>query len=148
MERSGRFAGHLDRDRGRDAIVIGCELRRSSERELGKRLFDSPDVQVDPAGRTHSRLAKEETLVHPGIFAVLWRFELRSAAEIHTFGPHLDDAAVAYVDADSVIGADAINGLDLGSAVVLHLVICASRQNFSLYAGPLEGTPCDRNNRT
>ena len=26
MERSGRFAGHLDRDRGRDAIVIGLRV--------------------------------------------------------------------------------------------------------------------------
>ena len=107
-------------------------------------LLDSPYIQVDAAGRAHPGLAEEEALIHPGVLAVLRCLELRSAAEIHPFGTHLDDAAVAYVDADPVIGPDAVDGFDFGATIVLHLVIGASGKYLSLDVGALE---CSSGNR-
>ena len=111
-------------------------------------LLNSPNIQVDATCRAHPGLAEEEALIHPGVLAVLGRLELRSAAEIHPFGAHLDDAAVAYVDADPVIGPDAVNGFDLGAAIVLHLVIGASGKYFSLDVGALECSSCNRDDCT
>ena len=106
--------------------------------------FHLPDIQCDAATGTKSRLAKEQALVHPRILAVLGSLKLGGATEIHaTLAAHLDYAAVTYMDAYAVIGTDAIDGFNLGTAVTLHLVICTAGKDLTLDVGTLECTAGD-----
>ena len=112
-------------------------------------LLNPPDIKVDSAGRSHAGLTKEKAFIHPRILAVHWGLELGSAAEIHSIGTsHLDDAAIANMDADAVVGADTIDGFYLSTAVALHLVVGSSRQDFTFQAGAFESTSGNRNDGT
>ena len=111
-------------------------------------LLHFPDVEGDAAACTETGLAKEEAFVHPGVLAVLGGLELGGATEIHAaLAAHLDYAAVAYVYAHTVIGTDTVDGLNLGAAVALHLVVCAAGKNLTLDVGTLECAACDGDDR-
>lgn len=109
-------------------------------------LKDFPDVQADGAGfAAHAGHADEEGVVEPGVFAVARRLEFRRGAEIEAglavlVLPHHDEAAVADVDIDAVVGLDRIDGLDLRAAVlaVVELVVGAAGEDLAFHRGAFE----------
>ena len=109
-------------------------------------LFYFPDIQCDTAaGTAKTGLAQEQTVIQPGILAVLGSLELGSATEIHAaLATHLDDTVVAYVDGNAVIGTDAVDCLNLIAAVNCKLIIGTAGKDLTLDVGTLECSAGDR----
>ena len=153
----------LRRENAADA-TLQCRICRKNRRQTPKvrllkiaqlstprrrTLHNPPDIQVDSAGGPHAGLAEEEAFVHPGILAVHWGLELGSAAEIHSAGAsHFDDPAIADMDAHAVVCTDTVDGFDLSTAIALHLIVGASRQDLAFQARSFESTSGNGNDST
>ena len=109
-------------------------------------LLHLPHLQADETLlATHTGLAHVDGIVEPGVFAVHRGFELGSCAEIElgtafAILTHTNEATVAHVDVDAIVGADAVNGFQLGAAmgIVLQLVVGSAGQNGAFHLGTFE----------
>ena len=114
-------------------------------------LLNLPDVQYDALEvGGEGGCADEEGIVEPGVLAVAVGLELRSGPEVELRIAFLvlagaDDATVADVDVDAVVGLDGVDGLQFGAvqAFVAQLIVGAAVQDGSFQQGAFEGASRD-----
>ena len=89
----------------------------------------------------------KERIVHPGIGAVGRGFKLRCSTEIERrisvfVLSTANDAAVAHVDVDAIVGLDAVDGLQFRAIQgrVGQLVVGTAVEDSALQQRPLEGS--------
>ena len=75
--------------------------------------------------------ADEEGVVEPGVLAVDGRLELRGGLEIECgsslcVGAAMDDASVAHVDIDPVIGPYGVDGFQLRASLAVGQLVVGS----------------------
>ena len=129
--------------------VFSLNLRHKLSRLIELQSLHLPDAQSDAAIPRYY-VADEDGVVEPCILAIGWCLEGRSSAEIvgilTVFIDTLpDETAVAYMDADAVVGADAVDGFEFGAVALLidELIVGTTCQDLSVNQRTFEGTAGD-----
>ena len=115
----------------------------------GAKLLHFPDAETNAAIPWHYG-ADEEGVVEPGVLTVGWGFEGRGGAEVVGLLAVLvdalpDEAAVADMDADAVVGADAVDGFEFCAVALLidELIVGTTCQDLSVNQRTFEGATGD-----
>ena len=115
----------------------------------GAKLLYFPDAETNAAIPWHYG-ADEEGVVEPGIGAVGWGLEGWCCTEIVGLLAMLvdtlpDEATVAHMDADAVVGADAVDGFEFCAVALLidELIVGTTCQDLSVNQRAFEGTTGD-----
>ena len=115
----------------------------------GAKLLYFPDAETNAAIPWHYG-ADEEGVVEPCILAVGWGLEGWCCTEIVGLLAVLvdtlpDEATVAHMDADAVVGADAVDGFEFGAVALLidQLVVGAAAEDGAVDERALEGAAGD-----
>ena len=115
----------------------------------GAKLLYFPDAETNAAIPWHYG-ADEEGVVEPGVLTVGRGFEGRGGTEIVGVLAMLvdalpDEATVAHVNADAVVGADAVDGFEFGAVALLidELIVGTTCQDLTMDQRTFEGATGD-----